>query len=105
MACPPLHQRWRGGQGGEATRLLKSSPMCASLFCMRTWPHSKAQPTGVGATTQLRRLALSHLSIRGKRHESGMSLVMVDGVLTSSAGNGHSIVESANCTAAVAAPC
>src|SRR5258706_6740593 len=47
----------------EATGLLKSSPKCSSLFRMRTLPHSKAQSTGFGATTQLRRLALSYLSI------------------------------------------
>src|SRR5258708_849937 len=50
LPFPPLHQRWRGGQGGEATRLLKRSPMYASLFRMRTCPHSKAPPTAFVAT-------------------------------------------------------
>jgi hypothetical protein len=72
---------------------------------MRTWPHSKAQPTGFGVTTQLRHLVLPQISLRRKRHESVMNLVMVYGVLTSSAGNGHTIVERFNCTAAFAAPC
>jgi hypothetical protein len=37
----------------KATRLLKSSPKCSSLFLLRTWPHAKAQPIGFRATTQL----------------------------------------------------
>src|SRR4029077_8076719 len=41
LPCPPSPGKDGEGAGGEATRLLKSSPMCASLFRMRTWPHSK----------------------------------------------------------------
>src|SRR5260370_31228794 len=42
----------------------------------RALPHSKALPTGCGATAQLRRLTLSGTSISRKRHESVMSSAM-----------------------------
>ncbi len=71
---------------------------------MRTWPHAKVQPTGCRATTQLRRLVLSPLSIRRKCHESAMSIVMVYGVRTSPVGNSHTVVERCNRTADFAAP-
>ena len=47
-----------------------------SLPQLRAFPHSKAQPAGFRATTQLMHLALSDPSLRRKRHESVMSLVM-----------------------------
>ncbi len=68
------------------------------------FPHAEVQPAGFGATAQLRRLVLSHLSIRNKCHESVMGLVMVYGVRTSSVGNSHTIVERFKCIAAFAAP-
>ncbi len=70
----PVHGAWRVAEGTQAPEefpkvfFTVSSEDIASLQC---------QPTGIRATTQLRRLALSHLSIRRKRHESVMSLVMV----------------------------
>src|SRR6266851_524610 len=39
-------------------------------------PHSKAHPAGFGATPQLMHLGLADPSIRRKRHESAMSIVM-----------------------------
>ena len=65
----------------RATRLLKSSPKCFSLFLMKALPHAKAQPIGRRATTQVRRLALSPMSISRKCHESAMSSVMGTSVL------------------------
>ncbi len=46
----------------------------------RAVPHSKAQLAGCGATPQLMDLALSGPSIRRKRHESVMSIVMGSGL-------------------------
>jgi hypothetical protein len=46
----------------------------------RAFPHSKAHLGSVGATPQLRRLALSDASIRRKRHENVMSSVMGNGL-------------------------
>jgi hypothetical protein len=43
---------------------------------MRAFPDSKALPAGVGATPQLRRLALSDTSIRRKSHESVMAVAL-----------------------------
>jgi len=42
----------------------------------RAFHNSKAHPVGFRAAAQLRCLALSHLSIRRKCHESAMSIVM-----------------------------
>jgi hypothetical protein len=42
-------------------------------------PHAKALPAGCETTAQLRRLTLSDTSIRRKRHESVMSIVMGSG--------------------------
>src|SRR5260370_10648821 len=42
----------------------------------RALPHSKALPTGCGATAQLRRLTLSRASISRKRQESVMRSAM-----------------------------
>ncbi|MFL5627399.1 MAG: hypothetical protein ACJ788_17625, partial [Ktedonobacteraceae bacterium] len=43
-------------------------------------PNSKAQSAGCGATPQLTRLILSAASIRRKRHENVMSLVVGHGL-------------------------
>jgi hypothetical protein len=46
---------------------------------LRAFPHSRAQPAEFRATTRVMRLALSGPSIRRKRHESAISLVMESG--------------------------
>ena len=49
---------------------------------MSAFPHSKAHPVGLGVTPQLTRLALSSASIRRKRHQSAMGIVMGNGALS-----------------------
>jgi hypothetical protein len=43
---------------------------------LRAFPHAKAHPAGLRATTQVAHLILSGPSIRRKCHESAMSIVM-----------------------------
>jgi hypothetical protein len=49
------------------------------IHLKRAFPHSKAPSAGFWTTPQLTRLALSSTSIRRKRHESVMSIVMGSG--------------------------
>jgi hypothetical protein len=43
---------------------------------LRAFPHAKAHPAGLRATTQVTHLVLSGPPIRRKCHESAMSIVM-----------------------------
>jgi len=46
----------------------------------RAFPHSKAQSAGFGATAQLMHLALAGPSLRRKRHESAMHIILGNGL-------------------------